>query len=702
MQRGSLVSPTRVACGCPSNSSTPCPQATCAPFVHAWPKLRQCRPLATANPAPLSSPTAQPVGTTASVGSGTRSLSQATTKHSAAGKGHERSGHSGGSAGGPRHGSAQEDASRLLTSRITACTTTQQLGSLLRKSTGLQVPGASSKRGQGVRSPGMRPSSSSSSSSSSAATESSSGDNGVALDAQRYASGVQPAESLPGAEGQSPSAPHPPHVPLTDFHVSAVCVRCATLANTLPPASHSASRRQSSNSGGRLSRREGEVAGSSSGGGVGDVERGSTAWRSLEPSADSPSSQQALPSQHYTAPAQLMLAGTLARAPSPPPEGRPQLLAFLTDFLHVSVAGHAGTHLHLLTASGLVAHSLAKGAGAHSLAKGVVANSLVKGVVAQSLAKGVVEQQRPLTCEEVLWGSAGAPWAQGSAAAGRHMLLTLKNVVVPQVLSTGNPCTRAHTCTHTHAHAHTCTRTHMHTHTYTHTRAHTCTHTHKRAHTCMHTHIHIHTRTRTHSHIHTHARSPQPPLCACARTNANVHTFSHANLLGCCVQAVHASGVLASARPRHAAICIWAVARAGGGSRALPLPLAHMLLARVLGCAAPQQGSPATVDHRAAGGGEPGVRLTPQAVSNAVWGLAKVHPALLVQELPALTPLLLRSLPSMTAAQVRMGVRACVRACVCARVRTGVQGHWLAGLLHVLNHASWEGRGVDPCKSHSM
>ena len=54
-------------------------------------------------------------------------------------------------------------------------------------------------------------------------------------------------------------------------------------------------------------------------------------------------------------------------------------------------------------------------------------------------------------------------------------------------------------------------------------------------------------------------------------------------------------------------------------------------------------------------GSEPEAHLTPQALSNAVWGAARLNPGLLAFNIHALTPALLFSLPHMTVAQVRHG-----------------------------------------------
>jgi hypothetical protein len=127
---------------------------------------------------------------------------------------------------------AEEEASRLLTSHIGACKDVRQMWGLLRASTGLQLSSPASpsraidQQQNSSRGSNSRGSSSSSSDSSSNTPLSSS---------NKRASAKQPRQLAP----------------LLDYHVSAACVRCASLATAVPaPHTPMTNTRSSSSSSG--------------------------------------------------------------------------------------------------------------------------------------------------------------------------------------------------------------------------------------------------------------------------------------------------------------------------------------------------------------------------------------------------------------------------------------------------------------------
>lgn len=198
------------------------------------------------------------------------------------------------SIGVPRHGSPTEDASRLLTSRITACTTIEQLRHLLRNKAGLQLLPHGSQASHAAI--GIRNNSRSRSgsrdhggSSSSSSTPSPTNAPGTPSDTSPHQAVVRNAFS----------------VPLTDYHLSAVCVRCADLVTNPPPTSDMGPLRSSAQSG-------------------------------AFSSANSPSSPADHPNKGgSTLPEQGMRvrgAGQFAT-----PQGQKQVLAFLREFLQVRI-----------------------------------------------------------------------------------------------------------------------------------------------------------------------------------------------------------------------------------------------------------------------------------------------------------------------------------------------------------------------------
>eukprot|EP00967_Tisochrysis_lutea_P011364 scaffold12836_cov17-Tisochrysis_lutea.AAC.1 len=213
-----------------------------------------------------------------------------------------------------RHGLPTEEASRLLTSRISACTSTDQLQRLLRSATGLQllrrgIPASPVTVGiNHCSSSGRSSSRSRGGSSSSSSSDKGRRSNGSSLPNPTH---------VPGTPSDSPSVPVAARnafpVPLTDYHVSAVCVRCADLATDLsagtlaPKASNTSSRSSSSSSNNSSSPHH------------------SSTPPATSSSADHPSKRGSTKPEHDM--------WTRSAGQPSTPLGRKQVLAFLRDFL---------------------------------------------------------------------------------------------------------------------------------------------------------------------------------------------------------------------------------------------------------------------------------------------------------------------------------------------------------------------------------